>query len=165
MTFALLPEDLAFVDRAPAVVRSEVLIDATPKEVWPAFADAKAWPQWFAGVHDVHFTSPAPHGAGSTRFVHVESFKVNERLLAFDVNQRFAFRVENANLPMLAAMVEVITLEPVGTGTRVVYRQALRPKWWFKPLFPIVRRQMERGLQRGLAGLAPWVASRSREER
>jgi uncharacterized protein YndB with AHSA1/START domain len=160
LRFVLQPEDLAFVGRAPAVMTSDVLIDAAPEAVWPAFADATAWPQWFAGVHEAHFTSPAPHGVGSTRFVHVESFKVNERLLAFDVNRRFAFRVEDANLPMLVAMVEVITLEPVGARTLVVYRQALRPKWWFKPLFPVLRRQMERGLQRGLAGLAPWVASR-----
>jgi uncharacterized protein YndB with AHSA1/START domain len=159
MRFALRHEDLSFVDRAPAVVRSEVLIEASPEAVWPAFADEKAWPQWFAGVHEVRFTSPAPHGVGSTRFVHVEGFRVNERLLAFDVDRRFAFRVENANLPMLMAMVEVITLEPIGDGTRVVYRQALWPKWWFRPLLPIMRRRMESGLRRGLAGLAPWVAT------
>ena len=158
MRFALRHEDLSFVDRAPVVVRGEVLVDAAPEAVWPAFADEEAWTQWFAGVREVRFTSPAPHGAGSTRFVHVEGFRVNERLLAFDVDRRFAFRVENANLPMLVAMVEVITLEPVGAGTRVVYRQALRPKWWFRPLLPILRRQMESGLRRGLAGLGPWVA-------
>ena len=161
MAYPLQPEDLSFVDRAPVVLQAETIVDASPAAVWPAFADAAAWPEWFAGVHEVRFTSPAPHGVGSTRFVHVETFKANETLLAFDVDRRFAFRVDSANLPALNAMVEMITLEPAGGGTRVVYRQALDPKWWIKPLFPLVRTQMERALRRGLAGLGPWAARRA----
>jgi uncharacterized protein YndB with AHSA1/START domain len=159
MPYRLRTEDLSFVDRAPIVVRAETSVPASPEAVWPAFADASAWPSWFSGMKDAHYTSPAPHGVGSTRYVHVQGLRVDETILAFDVGRRFAFRVESANVPFLLALVEVITLEAVGGATRVVYRQALEPKPWLRLLAPLLRRGMERGLRRGLDGLAPWVAA------
>ena len=162
MPFRLRNEDLSFVDRAPVVVRAEVSVPASPAAVWPAFADASAWPAWFAGMKDAHYTSPAPYGVGSTRSVLVMSLRADETILAFDVGKLFAFRVDSANLPVLRALVEVVTLEPVSSGTRVVYRQALEPKPWFRPLLPLLRSQMERGLRRGLEGLAPWVTAQHR---
>ena len=128
--------------------------------MWPAFADATAWTEWFAGMKDAHYTSPEPHGVGSTRSVRVLGLEADETILAFDVGKRFAFRVDSANLPVLRALVEVVTLEPVGAATRVVYRQALEPKPWLRLLMPLLRGQMERGLRRGLDGLGPWLAAR-----
>ena len=161
MQFSLRSEDITFVDRAPVVVRVETIARAAPAKVWPAFADARLWVEWFAGMKDAHYTSPEPHGVGSTRHVHVQGFKVDETILAFDEGKRFAFRVDRGNLPVLAALVEVITLEAIDGGTRVVYRQALEAKSWFRPLVPMMRRQMQRGLEAGLAGLDPWVQRRA----
>jgi uncharacterized protein YndB with AHSA1/START domain len=160
MRFSLRREDLSFVERAPVVVRAEVSLPASPAAVWPAFADAPAWVDWFTGMQDAHYTSPAPYGVGSTRSVRVMGLVADETILAFDPGKRFAFRVDAANLPMLRALVEVVTLEADGAGTRVVYRQALEPKPWLRPLLPLLRGQMERGLRRGLDGLAPWLATR-----
>jgi uncharacterized protein YndB with AHSA1/START domain len=153
-------EDLSFVERAPVVVRAEVTVPASPDAVWPAFADAPAWMDWFAGMRDAHYTSPAPHGVGSTRSVQVMGLAADETILAFEPGKRFAFRVDSANVPILNALVEVVTLEPAGAGTRVVYRQALETKGWLRLLMPLLRRQMQRGLERGLAGLGPWLARR-----
>jgi len=160
MPYQLRNEDLSFVERAPLVVRAETSVPASPEAVWPALADAAAWPSWFTGMKDAHYTSPAPYGVGSTRRVHVMSLVADETILAFDVGKRFAFRVDSTNLPLFAALVEVVTLEPVGGATRVVYRQALEPKPWLRWLMPLLRGQMERGLRRGLDGLAPWLAAR-----
>ena len=165
MRFRLREEDLSFVERAPLVVRAETSVDASPAEVWPALADAPAWTRWFAGMKDARYTSPAPHGVGSKRSVHVLSLRADETILAFDPGKRFAFRVDAANLPMLDALVELVTLEAVGGATRVSYRQALEPKPWLGPLVPLLRRGMERGLRRGLAGLGPWLAAQRRPER
>ncbi len=145
----------------PSWCAAETSVPASPEAVWPAFADASAWPSWFSGMKDAHYTSPAPHGVGSTRYVDVQGLRADETILAFDVGRRFAFRVDSANVPVLRALVEVITLEPVGAATRVVYRQALEPKPWLRPLLPLLRRQMGRGLRRGLDGLASWVAARA----
>lgn len=160
MPHRLRPEDLSFVERAPIVVRAETRVAANPAEVWPAFADAAAWTGWFTGMKDARYTSAAPHGVGSTRTVHVMSMRADETILAFDPGERFAFRVDATNLPVLDALVEVVTLEPDGAGTRVVYRQALETKPWLRLLAPLLRRGMERGLRRGLDGLGPWLAAR-----
>jgi uncharacterized protein YndB with AHSA1/START domain len=160
MRFSLRREDLSFAERAPVVVRAEVSVPASPAEVWPAFAGAPAWVDWFTGMKDAHYTSPAPYGVGSTRSVRVMGLEADETILAFDPGKRFAFRVDAANLPMLRALVEIVTLEADGAGTRVVYRQALEAKPWLRPLLPLLRGQMERGLRRGLDGLAPWLGAR-----
>ena len=159
MPYRLRSEDVSFVERAPVVVRAETSVPAGPQAVWPALADAAAWPSWFSGMKDAHYTSPEPYGAGSTRRVRVMSLVADETILAFDVGKRFAFRVDSTNLPLLAALVEVVTLEAAGSTTRVVYRQALEPRPWLRLLMPLLRGQMERGLRRGLDGLAPWVAA------
>jgi uncharacterized protein YndB with AHSA1/START domain len=158
--YGLRSEDVSFVDRAPLLVRAETSVPASPEEVWPALAEASAWQEWFAGMQDARYTSPAPHGVGSKRSVRVAGLAADETVLAFDVGERFAFRVDSANLPGLNALVEVVTLEPAGAGTRVVYRQALEPKPWLRPLLLLLRRPMERALRRGLEGLGPWVARR-----
>jgi uncharacterized protein YndB with AHSA1/START domain len=157
MPFALREEPIEFVDRAPIVVRAEVTVRATPERVWTAFADAAVWPQWFKGLKVARYTSPPPYGVGTKRHVELQGFKVDETILAFDVARRYAFRVDSGNLPLLAALVEVVTLEPQAGATRVVYRQAFEPSWWLRPVAGLFRRQMERGLREGLAGLEPWV--------
>ncbi len=161
MRYRLHPEDVSFVDRAAVVARAETSVPASPAAVWPALADAPAWVRWFTGMKEARYTSPAPYGVGSTRYVHVLALEVEETILAFDVGERFAFRVDSANLPLFDALVEVVTLEPIGASTRVVYRQAFAPRRWLRPLTPLLRRQMERGLRRGLDGLATWVANRA----
>jgi uncharacterized protein YndB with AHSA1/START domain len=160
MRFSLRSEGLSFVERAPVVVRAEVAVPAAPDAVWPALGDAPAWVEWFTGMDDARWTSPPPHAAGSTRSVRVMGLEADETILAFDPGKRFAFRVDAANLPVLAALVEEVTLEPAGAGTRLVYRQALELRPWLRWLAPLLRGQMQRGLERGLAGLTPWVAKR-----
>lgn len=157
MAHALRKEDLSFADRAPIRITEATVVDAPPDRVWPALADAAAWTEWFAGMKEARYTSPEPHGVGSTRFVHVKMLEVNEEILAFDVDERFAFRVVDTKFAGLAAMVEVVTLEPSGGGTRVVYTQALELQRWFVPMVPLLRRQLRGGLEAGLRGLAQWV--------
>lgn len=161
MTHTVRREDPSFVDRAPILVTEEVTIDAPPAAVWPALADAEAWTEWFTGMREARYTSPEPHGVGSTRQVAVKSLRVDEEILAFDPAERFAFCVTAANVAMLAAMVEVVTLDAAdGDRTRVVYRQAVELNPWFRPLTPLIRRQLQAGLRSGLPGLSRWVAAR-----
>jgi len=164
VAYALRPEDLSFMDTAPIQIREEATIAAPPDQVWPAFADAAAWPSWFSGMKDAHYTSGSPFGVDSTRAVKVATLKVNETILVFDENERFAFRVDDANVPALAAMVELITLEPSGGGadTIVVYRQAVELKTWARLFAPIMHRQLRGALRSSLVTLADWVAAPSR---
>lgn len=160
MAHRLRPEPIEFVDRAPIRIRAEATIGASPSQVWPAISDAAAWEAWFTGMKVAHYTSPEPHAVGSTRHVQVQTLRVDETIIAFDPDERFGFRVDGASLPALAAMVEVVTLEPVGSATRVVYRQALELKPWARVLAPVVRRQLASALCTSLVGLDRFVTSR-----
>ena len=91
MAHTLQSEGLDFLDRAPLQVQAEVVVAATPAAVWPALADASAWIVWFSGMKQARYTSPQPHGMGSTRHVSVAMSNLNEQILAFDVGTCFAF--------------------------------------------------------------------------
>ena len=163
MAHALRDEGLDFADRAPVQVREEVVVTgASPADVWPALAEPTAWTQWFAGMKETRYTSPAPYGVGTRRFVRVSSMKANEEVLAFDVAARFAFRVVDANMPALRAMVEVVTLEAVDGGTRVAYRQAIEMEPWARWLGSLARKQLSRSLKASLPKLTGWVAEHPR---
>jgi hypothetical protein len=143
-----------FVDRAPVVVREELVLEGvTPEAVWPALADATAWVEWFDAMSEAGYTSSEPPGVGATRRVRVSMLRATEEVLALEPWSQFAFLVTEVNMPALRAMVEDVTLEPVGDGTRVVYRQGVEMEPWARPLGPLVRRQLRRGLRRSLPRL------------
>jgi len=93
--------------------------------------------------------------------VQVATLKVNETILAFDEPERFGFRVDDANVPALAAMVELITLEPSagGADTIVVYRQAIELKRWAGLFAPVMQRQLRDSVRASLVTVQDWVAA------
>lgn len=157
MPKAMRPEGLEFIERAPVRIREETVIGAPPSDIWPALADPAAWTGWFVGMGACRSTSPEPVTAGSTRYVEVKALKINETILAFDVERTYAFRLDDANIAALAAMVERITLTPEDRATRVVYEQSLEVVPWAKPLAPVLRRQLTSGVRQSLAELDRWV--------
>jgi carbon monoxide dehydrogenase subunit G len=159
MAYPTRAEDLAFVERAPIVVSAEAVVPAPAAEVWPLVADAGAWPTWFQGMTEARYTSPEPISVGSTRAIKVGPLRIDEELLAFDVAERFAFRVTGASLPLFAAMVELITLEPRVEGTAVLYRQALELRGPFRALTPVIRRKFGKDLQTSVARLSERVVA------
>jgi uncharacterized protein YndB with AHSA1/START domain len=161
MAHDLRREDVTFADRAPLLNEAHVDLPATPAEIWPALADAAAWTRWFRGVRVARYTTPPPHGVGAMRHVEVQRLEVDEEVIAFEPERRFAFSVRTANRAGFEAMVEVVDLEPRGDTTRVTYRQAIETAGWLRPLVPLLRRQLRRELRAGLAGLGPFVASHS----
>jgi uncharacterized protein YndB with AHSA1/START domain len=154
-------EGVDFVERAPLLIEASVDIAAPPSAVWPAIGDAEAWPEWFGGMKVARYTSPRPHGVGSTRHVRVKGMRADEEILAFDPEQRYAFCVLGLNMGGIAAMVEVVTLEARDGGTRVTYQQALELSKWMQPLAPLLRMQLAGALRKGLAGLDRWAIARA----
>jgi uncharacterized protein YndB with AHSA1/START domain len=161
MAHQLRREGIDFLDRAPIRVREEVRIAASPAEVWAAVADASLWAEWFPGMTVARSTTPEPVGVGSERYVEVQVLKANEELLAYDVDERYGFRIIDANLPVLAAFVELLELEAHDRTTLVVYRQGAELVAWARPLAPVARRQFAATVRKGLAGLDRWVTARA----
>jgi uncharacterized protein YndB with AHSA1/START domain len=161
MVFTLRAEGLDYAGRAPVVVEEVVELDAPIDRVWAAIYDTSAWEQWFVGMRSCRYTSPEPIGAGSKRSVRVATLKVDETMLAVDPPSRYAFRIDTANVPLFAALIEIVDLEPLADGarTRVRYRQCFELRGWAKPLAKVLVPQVAKGLRRGLAGLAGHVAA------
>ena len=161
MASQLRAEGLDFLDRAPVQVRAETTIAASPAAVWAAIADTPTWVEWFAGMKEARLTSPEPLGVGSTRTVVVAPLTVDEAIIAFEPEARFAFHFVRVNLPMFRAMVEEVTLEARADGatTHVVYRQSAELAPWATVLAPVLRRQLRGKVAASLTGLDGWVTA------
>ena len=161
MAFRLRAEGLDYADEAPVVIEETLDVAASPQHVWAAIADTAAWEQWFAGMKSCRYTSAEPIGSGSKRTVQVAALKIEETMLAVDAPTRYAFRIDTANLPLFAALIEVVDLVATDSGTLVRYRQCLEFRRWAKPFAKLLTPQIQRGLRRGLSGLGPYVVSNS----
>ncbi len=154
LPYRLEPSDLSTLDTAPIRITREIVVPAPREAVWATISDAEAMPTWFAGVTRAIYTSEPPIDVGATRFIEIGRLQANEEILAFDPPERFAFRVVEVNQRGLAAMVEDIVLDPDGADhTQLRYRQAVALRPPVKILSPLIRRQLNHGLRRGLDGL------------
>lgn len=62
---------LDFVDSAPFRFVSTVDLPITPEQVWEVLDDVESWPHWATVITKVTWTSPQPHGVGTTRVVNM----------------------------------------------------------------------------------------------
>ncbi len=60
---------LDFIDRAPFRFVSTVDLAITPEQLFEVLDDAESWPHWATAITKVTWTSPQPHGVGTTRTV------------------------------------------------------------------------------------------------
>ena len=148
------PRNTDFVDTAPIRITTVVTAKGAPKEVWAVMADNERWPEWFNAAKSCRTTSDVSGGVGSTRWIHVDLFKVNERFIAWDPPRRWAFTILDVNLPGVVSVVEHALIEPVGTGeTRVTYVMASEVAPYLRPLVPILRWRLTGMFKKGLAGI------------
>lgn len=160
----LTPRDTDFVDTAPIRITTVVTVKATPEEVWAVMADNERWPEWFKAAKSCRTTSAVSGGVGSTRWIHVDLFKVNERFIAWDPPRRWAFTILDVNLPGIVSVVEHALIEPAGTGeTRVTYVMASEVRPYLRPLVPILRWRLAGMFKQGLAGIEDQVIRLRRE--
>lgn len=144
-----------FADTAPLRIDTEITLRHTPQQVWDVLTDNERWPEWFKSCKAARTTSDDPAGIGSTRWVHVDQFKVNERFIAWDEPRQWGFTIVDANMPIADTVVELVTLEPADDGTRLTYTFAGALKPWLRPLTPLFRWQFPRLFSSSLEGLQP----------
>jgi hypothetical protein len=91
-------------------------------------------------------------------------FKVNERFVAWDPPQRWAFTLLDANLRGIISVVEQALIEPAGDDKTVLtYVVAADVAPYMRPLVPVLRWRLGALFKKGLAGIENQVA-RLREE-
>jgi hypothetical protein len=149
--------ELPFFTEAPKIIRTQGIIAAPRSEVFARIAeDPAGWGDWFPGfTHDGRWETPPPHGVGSVRSVKAFRTNYRETVLAWDVNERWAFRVDETDSAAFAAFAEDYRVSDAGTGTRFAWTVAFRPGPVMKlasplagPMITLVSRRVVKGLNR-----------------
>jgi len=100
------------------------------------------------------FTSNAPHGMNSIRWIHLNQFKVVERIIAWEPAHRWGMTVLEINAPILKSMAEEIVLSEDNGVTRLRFCVGLEFRGIGRLLRrPLVTRQSE-AIKIALANLA-----------
>ncbi|NUK00385.1 SRPBCC family protein [Streptomyces lunaelactis] len=131
--------ELDFVESAPLRLAFSTEVTASPQAVYRALAeDVEGWACWFDAV-----TKATPTGEGAGRDIKLKGGALFvETILATEPDERFAYRVDETNVPGLRALLEEWRLSPTAKGTRV--------QWTFAADAPAPMRVM---LRLGRAGL------------
>ena len=119
---------LDFIDGAPFRFVSTVDLNITPEQVFEVLDDAQSWPQWATVITKVTWTSPQPHGVGTTRTVDMRGGIVgDEEFLAWEPHSHMAFRFNNASTRSIAAFAEDYRIVPNAAGCNLTWVMAMKP--------------------------------------
>jgi carbon monoxide dehydrogenase subunit G len=161
MWFALRPETLAFVDRAPVRWMAEADVAAPRAAVFAAVAAPESWKHWFPNVRDAVYTSAPPHGVGTIREAHVGGTRWVEEIIAWADGSCFAWTVTRASVPFAAAQVESFEFADAGSATRVRWTLALDPRLLVRLAAPLGPRVIGRLLRTAMKNLEAYLTTRS----
>ncbi|MEV7413981.1 SRPBCC family protein [Streptomyces sp. NPDC089919] len=116
MARRLRPVGIDFIESAPVRLVFATGAAAPPEAVYRALAeDVTGWPRWFRAVSLARPT----HGGAGREVRLVGGVRFQETVMAADPELRYAYRVDETNVPGLHALLEEWRLAPAGTGTRV----------------------------------------------
>ena len=153
------PVDESFFRDAPISITNRNFLAAPRAAVFAAISgDPAGWGEWFPGFsrHGRWETEP-PHGVGSRRAVDAYSSEYRETILAWDPDERWAFRVDRTDAPMFEAFAEDYRVTDAGEGTLLSWTVAYRPARAMRLATPIARpvfRLMARRMSKRLARFA-----------
>lgn len=154
---------LEFIDQAPARFEAEVVVRASPAEIFDVFEDADAWPRWALPIRHVEWTSPRPYGVGTTRTVTMIGGVGKEVFIAWDRGRHMAFRFTETTMPHTAAFAEDYRVEDLGDGrARVRWVMAMEPTGPSRTMLRVFGFAMRLGLQHMLNRFRSYVEERSR---
>jgi hypothetical protein len=140
MKFACRPVGLDFIESAPLRFIYTVDIDASPEGVFKVLADVDAWPRFLKDTLKAQWTSPEPHGVGSTRELILKGLTVQEHFIAWEPGKRFTFYIAEMTAPLARALCEDYHLEHSDSGkTRFTYIVACEPSLLLKLMGPVGR--------------------------
>jgi carbon monoxide dehydrogenase subunit G len=116
---------LEFIETAPHVFSNGVELAVTPEQLWEVLDDADAWPKWAKVITNVEWTSPEPHGVGTTRTVTMlGGLKGEEEFLSWEPGEQMAFRFNAASTRAIKAFAELYTIRPTDQGCHLTWTLA-----------------------------------------
>jgi hypothetical protein len=153
-----------FLREAPVVVTNTNVLAAPRAAVFDCIAgDPSGWGNWFPGFsHNGHWDTAPPHGVGSRRTVDAYRSAYRETILAWETNERWAFRVDATTSSLFEAFAEDYRLSDTGNGTQLSWTVAYRPARAMRIAAPLARpvfRMMARRMSERLAAFAAGTAA------
>lgn len=140
-------------------MRVSIVIARPVEDVFAVLTDVENTGLWFPADIEEHWTSPPPHGVGSTRRATLNflGLKLSNDAVAtaYEPSHRAAMRGLSRSAPFEVELA----FAPVGGGTRVDVDIAIPATGPMKLLAPAVTRWYGRAWQRGLARLKELMES------
>jgi uncharacterized protein YndB with AHSA1/START domain len=128
MGFACKAVDLNFVKTASIRFVNKVELAASPERVFKALEAEDSWSRWFKTIKSVKWSSPEPHGIGSTRTLAFKGMTAYEKFIVWEPGIRFTFYLTSMSAPFASAFCEDFQLEPSDGGkTNLTYTVACEP--------------------------------------
>lgn len=130
--------EVDFIDRAPIRIVRKGVVQAPVGAVFAAIAcHPNQYSRWFPGFSKASdWVSAPPHGVGSQRTMQALGSLYEETILAWNVNEEFAFRVDACPWPAHLGMAERWRMRALNNGsTELTWSMAIEPT----RLAPVVR--------------------------
>jgi uncharacterized protein YndB with AHSA1/START domain len=107
---------LDFAVSAPLRLVFSTEVTASPQAVYRALAiDVTGWPSWFTAV-----ARATPTDSGAGREIRLRGgVRFAETIVATEPGERYAYRVDETNVPGVRALLEEWRITATATGTRV----------------------------------------------
>lgn len=142
-----------------ARVTNRITIRRPIEDVFAVLTDVEKTGLWFPGNVEEHWTSPPPHGVGSTRRAVVTMFgrrTENDAVTTeYDPPHRAGMRGTSPNAPFDATLI----FARDGDGTRVEVRAAIHLSAWTRVFGPMVSAGYGWAWSRGLKTLKRMMES------
>jgi hypothetical protein len=155
--FACRPIGVEFFATATHSFVVEMDMDVGADELFSILDDEAAWPAWVSpGIERVVWTSPRPHGPGTTRTVVMPGgLEVYETFFVWNHGRELAFHFTGTTQKLWDAFAERYEIIPGGAGRcRLRWSMAYEPAAHLalvqrlaKPLMPLVLRRYLRKLR------------------
>jgi len=136
-----------------STVAARIVIERPIEDVFAVLTNVENTARWFPADVEEHWTSPPPHGVGSTRRAITRTFgRVTENdavVTEYDPPRRAVMQGTTPNAPFTAAL----DFAPVGTGTQVTVTTEFDFRGVMRLLGPPFARWYRGAFTKGLANL------------
>ncbi len=147
-------KDLDWIERAPVSFSGSATTTASPKAVFAILADHKRWPEWFPVITKTVVVGPRREGVGMRRVTTIPGGKIEELIVAWDPEKRWAFTGTAVSPGIVRALLEDCRIEPGQNSCRITYTMYLDPVSFFRPLTDLMKGMMGKQLDKGMRALA-----------
>lgn len=155
MEFDCKAVDINFVETAPIRFVNQVELAVSPERVFSALEAEESWPKWFKTIKSVKWSSPEPHGIGSTRTLAFKGMTAYEKFIVWEPGKRFTFYLTSMSAPFASAFCEDFQLEKSNGGkTKLTYTVACESGLILKLTGPVGRWLFGSMLKSGVRAMA-----------